>query len=330
MSLTTEQQTAAYAKTSVAVTAGAGTGKTHMLAERYLYYLRENGFSPLEIVAVTFTEKAAKELRSRIRALVAQQLPERTDLLAELEAAQISTLHALASRICREHSNEAGVPPDFSILDELEGELWRSDCLEAALAQLPARLYDLIPYSLMSKALESLIADPIAAERALCKGTQNWSDLAAQLQQQALEELLNHTSWEEAHNILDTYAGQTGDRREEARQQAIECMTALEQVAQGKQGELYAGIELKSLLEQLKDISLRGGSAKKWLDGGFDEVKEAITALRDLVKDALKEGLITLELGSIDTQLVEMLPALREAYGSVLDYLGFAAKAGNA
>ena len=141
MSLTTEQQTAAYAKTSVAVTAGAGTGKTHMLAERYLYYLRENDFSPLEIVAVTFTEKAAKELRSRIRALVAQKLPERTDLLAELEAAQISTLHALASRICREHPNEAEVPPDFSILDELEGELWLSECIEAALAQLPARLY---------------------------------------------------------------------------------------------------------------------------------------------------------------------------------------------
>ena len=85
--LTPEQQAAAYAPSSVVITAGAGTGKTHMLAERYLYYLRERNLSPLEIVAVTFTEKAATELRSRIRALVSRELPERWDLIAELEAA---------------------------------------------------------------------------------------------------------------------------------------------------------------------------------------------------------------------------------------------------
>lgn len=67
MSLTEQQQKAAYANHSVAVIAGAGTGKTHMLAERYLYHLRSHEFSPLEIVAVTFTEKAAAQLRSRIR-----------------------------------------------------------------------------------------------------------------------------------------------------------------------------------------------------------------------------------------------------------------------
>ncbi|MBD2012434.1 UvrD-helicase domain-containing protein [Microcoleus sp. FACHB-53] len=310
MSLTTEQQTAAYAKTSVAVTAGAGTGKTHMLAERYLYYLRENDFSPLEIVAVTFTEKAAKELRSRIRALVAKQLPDRTDLLAELEAAQISTLHALASRICREHPNEAGVPPDFTILDELEGELWLSDCLEAALAQLPARLYELIPYSLMSKALESLIADPIAAERALCKGTQNWSNLAAQLQQQALEELLNHPSWEEARNTLNQFVGKAGDRLEEFRQVAVQAMTAIESKE-----------NLQESLAAINSIKLNVGSKKNWQAGALEIVKDVLKNLRGQVEKALDADLITLEFGSIDTQLLEMLPALREAYGSVLDYL---------
>jgi ATP-dependent helicase/nuclease subunit A len=99
-SITPEQQAAAYAPCSVVITAGAGTGKTHMLAERYLYYLRERNLSPLEIVAVTFTEKAAIELRSRIRTLVSQELPQRLDLLAELEAAQISTIHALSARVC--------------------------------------------------------------------------------------------------------------------------------------------------------------------------------------------------------------------------------------
>ncbi len=63
MTLTPQQQAAAYADGSVAVIAGAGTGKTHMLAERYLYHLREGELSPLEVVAVTFTDKAAAELR---------------------------------------------------------------------------------------------------------------------------------------------------------------------------------------------------------------------------------------------------------------------------
>ncbi|MCS6868111.1 UvrD-helicase domain-containing protein, partial [Thermus sp.] len=80
--------------------AGAGTGKTHWMAERYLALL-EAGHSPLEVVAVTFTERAALELRNRIRKRVLERgLGER--VLAELEAAPIGTLHALAARICRE------------------------------------------------------------------------------------------------------------------------------------------------------------------------------------------------------------------------------------
>ncbi|NJL52321.1 MAG: UvrD-helicase domain-containing protein [Hydrococcus sp. SU_1_0] len=122
--LTPEQQAAAYAPCSVVITAGAGTGKTHMLAERYLYYLRERNLSPLEIVAVTFTEKAATELRSRIRSLVSQELPQRLDLLAELEAAQISTIHALSARVCQEHFQVINIPADFQVLDDLEGQGW--------------------------------------------------------------------------------------------------------------------------------------------------------------------------------------------------------------
>ena len=59
MSLTEEQQRAVSAKGSVVVVAGAGTGKTHMLTERYFRHLSEDGYSPLEVVAVTFTERPA-------------------------------------------------------------------------------------------------------------------------------------------------------------------------------------------------------------------------------------------------------------------------------
>ncbi|MDP9439417.1 MAG: UvrD-helicase domain-containing protein, partial [Actinomycetota bacterium] len=72
MSLTEEQRRAVSASSSVAVVAGAGTGKTHMLTERYLHHLSEDDYSPLEVVAVTFTEKAAAELKNRIRRRVTE------------------------------------------------------------------------------------------------------------------------------------------------------------------------------------------------------------------------------------------------------------------
>src|SRR5690606_16047358 len=111
-SLTPDQARAVSAGGSIAVVAGAGTGKTKMLAHRYLHHL-DKGLSALAVVAVTFTEKAAAELRSRIRTLVRSELSsdKRTEsqraklerAAVEIEAAQISTIHALAARICREH-----------------------------------------------------------------------------------------------------------------------------------------------------------------------------------------------------------------------------------
>jgi len=307
MSLTPKQAAAAHAIGSVTVTAGAGTGKTHMLAERYLYHLRVHNFSPLKIVAVTFTDKAATELRSRIRSLVTKQMSDRTDLLAELEAAQISTIHALATRICREHPEQADVSSDFTVLDELEGILWLDERIDEALDKLPAYLYEQVPYSLMSSAIKTLLKDPIATERALNRGTEDWSHLATQLRQKALEQLLS--TWQDALSILHTYIGQAGDLREVARQQIIAALTAFEQ---GEQ---------KPILESLVNIKLQGGSAKNWSDGGFNEVKEAITVIRDLAKDALKQGLVTCELGSADAQLVAILPAIREAFQLVQDYI---------
>ena len=310
MSLTPQQKAAVYADGNVAVIAGAGTGKTHMLAERYLYHLREHELSPLEVVAVTFTEKAAAELRSRIRSSVNQQLPERYDLLAELEAAQVSTIHALAVRICREHPLVADVPPDFAVLDELEGVLWSSQWFNEALDTLPRNLYELIPYSLMSQAMLALLKDPITAKEALEQGTECWQQLAQDLQKKALSELLEDPVWQEARDVLQAYMGPVGDLRETARQEVMEAILALEQ-----------GKDSQTILETLKKVSLRGGKPKQWLDGGFDEVKEEINKLKELAKRTLEKGLITLEIGTADEQLVTMLPALKEAFSLVQEYV---------
>jgi ATP-dependent helicase/nuclease subunit A len=311
MSLTPQQQAAAYAPNSVAVTAGAGTGKTFMLVERYLYYLREHQLSPLEMVAVTFTEKAAKELRSRIRQAVAQQLPQFPDSLAELEAAQISTIHALASRICREHPEAAGVPPDFSILDDLEGEIWLNDRLNEALDKIPDRLYQIIPYSQLSTALQSLISDPISAHRALAADPQQWELLAKEIQNRAIETLLSSSDWGEATAAIANYSGKAGDKIEDARQAAFNCILNLENKT----------AEPDVALTAITQIDLRGGSKKNWTSGALELVKDALKSLKEIAKAELKTGLVTLILGAADDRLMLMLPALCEAFEFVQSHL---------
>src|SRR4051812_15400439 len=107
------------------VWASAGTGKTRKLVEVYLELL-ESGVDPIHIVAVTFTEKAASEMRDRIRTAMYARLAESpesergrwTRILAVLPAAPISTIHGFCSLILREHGLALGLDPGFSILDE--------------------------------------------------------------------------------------------------------------------------------------------------------------------------------------------------------------------
>ncbi len=326
MSLTPEQQAAALAETSVAVTAGAGTGKTYMLAERYLYYLRDRDYSPLEIVATTFTEKAAKELRSRIRTLVSQQMSDRADLVAELEAAQISTIHALAARICREHPESAGVPYDFTIIDELEGKLWQSDRLDDALNKLPDRLYERIPYSLMRDSLERLLKDPISGDRALKQGTQHWQDIAERLRKQTVRELFNslkRPDVQEAIDVLHSYFGDKSDKLEQIRQDVLDGIAKLEHYIEKLNSE--AGYEslstLRSILAVFDSIKLTVGSKKKWKYGGLQDVKDAIKLIRAPFKDSKYRDVLTLELGEIDRQFSEILPDLQAAFQFVCEEL---------
>jgi ATP-dependent helicase/nuclease subunit A len=301
--LTEDQSRAVRAPGSVAVVAGAGTGKTHMLAERYAHHLLEDGLSPLEVVAVTFTELAADELRSRIRGRVREALADPEEALAELEAAQISTIHALCARICREHPEEAEVTPDFGILDEVGSLAWTADKLQDAVDQLPEKHFLALPYSLMQDVLEALLSDPIAADRALGVGPESWEELACRARKEALKEFLEDPVVSECRQTLSFYQGAPGDLMEEARAGAL---TSLE--------ELYSDDEVSEALEALCGISLKGGGKKRWGEGKLETVKDALKALRDRARVERRHGIVTLKLGPADERLKEVLPVVREAF----------------
>lgn len=310
MSLTPDQERAAHAPHSVCITAGAGTGKTFMLAARYLYHLQQ-GYSPLQIVAVTFTNKAATELRSRIRQTVLSQASDRSDWLAELEAAPISTFHSLASRICREQAQIVGIPPDFTALDEWEGQLWQTEHLAAALDHLPSELYANIPYSLMRAAMLAFLGDRLSAETALnCDSTQ-WENALKTFREKELEKLIQETIWQNAWQCFHQIIGKSGDKIEEARQIVLAAMVSIQ-----ARENIAAG------LNQIAKVALRGGSEKSWASKeDLAEVKKHLKAIKEWISPIEKAGLLTLTMGELDQQIVVTLPDLKRAFDFVQNYL---------
>ncbi|HEY5132690.1 MAG TPA: UvrD-helicase domain-containing protein, partial [Candidatus Krumholzibacteriaceae bacterium] len=124
--------------TSFCVEAGAGTGKTSLLVGRFLAIVESGKASCSQIVAITFTEKAAGEMKVRLRQKILERRADgavpasaRAKLDAaydELERSPISTIHSFAATILREHPIEAGVDPNFTQLDALESELFFDEC----------------------------------------------------------------------------------------------------------------------------------------------------------------------------------------------------------
>jgi ATP-dependent helicase/nuclease subunit A len=308
MRLTREQQAAVTARSSVAVTAGAGTGKTHLLVERYLFHLREQGMSPLDVVAVTFTNRAASELRARIRQALATRMSANEEWLAEIEAAPIGTIHGLCARICRDHPDAAGAPPSFEIIDDREGQLARLDWFNAALDRLPLRIYDEIPFSRLRGVLASLLADPVMAERALGVGMDEtplarWRELGELGKARVREELQGDTRWQAGLATLAAWTGPEEDTREIRRRTALELALRFMETSEASPDSLSG----------LANLDLRGGSEKKWVAGGFVEVKQALESLRDLARKALKR-VRHFELTAADQELERRLPILREAF----------------
>src|SRR5215468_9850077 len=93
----------------VLVLAGAGSGKTRVIAHRIAYLLGVEGVNPRRVMAVTFTNKAAEEMRRRVEDLV---------LPAGIRPPLIATFHSACVRILRERAGDAGLPPSFVIYDE--------------------------------------------------------------------------------------------------------------------------------------------------------------------------------------------------------------------
>ena len=127
-----EQQRAAVEATGeVFVSAGAGTGKTAVLVERFVRAVCDRGLDVDSILVITYTRRAAGELRTRIRAALAER--GRPDLARELDGAWISTIHGFCLRLLKAYPFAAGLDPRFRELDDAQGAVLRSEAFRQAL-----------------------------------------------------------------------------------------------------------------------------------------------------------------------------------------------------
>jgi ATP-dependent helicase/nuclease subunit A len=113
------------------VSAGAGSGKTRVLVERFVAAVVEDGLAVDRLLAITFTEKAAAEMRSRVRERLLE-LRER-ERAREAEAAAISTIHAFCSGLLRANALAAGLDPEYSVLDQPAADRLVLDAFDQAL-----------------------------------------------------------------------------------------------------------------------------------------------------------------------------------------------------
>jgi ATP-dependent helicase/nuclease subunit A len=117
-SVLTDEQEDSVARRSepLLLSAGAGSGKTSVLVERFVRAVRDDGIAPGKILAITFTDRAAGELRERVRARFLE-LGDR-EAARDTEAAFVGTFHGFCARVLRTHPLLAELDPEFAILEE--------------------------------------------------------------------------------------------------------------------------------------------------------------------------------------------------------------------
>ncbi|MEK6282617.1 MAG: UvrD-helicase domain-containing protein [Acidobacteriota bacterium] len=143
------QATAAYTlDRHISVTAGPGAGKTTVLVERYLHILREKKPASIDqIVAITFTNRAANEMRERLRKALDELLRNASGAERQrwmrykrtLDGAVITTIHGFCMRLLREFPVEAGLDPQFMLLDEHRAATLLAAAVEESLSEAIGR-----------------------------------------------------------------------------------------------------------------------------------------------------------------------------------------------
>ncbi|MBI5823351.1 MAG: UvrD-helicase domain-containing protein [Chloroflexi bacterium] len=327
---------------AIAVTAGAGSGKTLSLVGRYLHLL-EQGYPLRSILAITFTEKAAREMRSRIRnslSHASQNSPfdfaqgEPSSFIlhhSSFDSARIGTIHSLCAEILRAHPAEAGLDPQFEVFEEGLSAALQAEAIESALAwaatdEQSVALFGMFKENELRKILNALMSRrlDVTAESALADfhelptggcARQDFSPTEPRQQESNLIErfsvtlnsyLVTHLdspTWLDSLSVLNSLRSKSPEDKLELARQSV--LTQWTETQQARAAQNWDAI-LASLAALRKAISTQGQKAN-WDD--IETVREAMKVLRDIYDEHLK-FLAEKSRFALDEQLAAHLPAV--------------------
>jgi ATP-dependent helicase/nuclease subunit A len=298
------------------VDAGAGTGKTWVLVERFIHLLEEHPDWPLEsIIAITFTNKATREMRSRIREAVQEQAevaPPESHWHARrrsVDRLMVSTIHGLCAHILRENAIAAGVDPLFQTLDEVEAGLIKEQAINQTITELvdqASPALDLL-VSLHVRDLKNEMAQLLDQRGTVHRITGTLPDAETLLEQ-----------WAKGLEEMRWGLWQTELRINPNLEQALSYFEGLPVIdptdllasgvilAQDGGRALRTG-DLTGAIEHWQRISLRGGKRDNW--GGaeaFEELKAMLRSLQTSGKKLAAAG-CTASLNEQDEQAAAAL-----------------------
>ena len=277
--------------------AGAGTGKTTALVARIMALVR-SGVALGNIAAITFTEKAAAELRERLRRGLVEESHrasrEQAEILRgaldDLDGAAVCTLHSFAQRILREHTTEAGLPPRLEMLDEIGADMEFADSWERFVEEVLAEP-QMERALVLGDALGMRVANLRTAARSMAG---NWdlaaeripaleevpevpplefADLVAPMRELAGESRWHHevpldrlseaipAEYDALYHVLADL-GRLADRLDGAGE--LEAVVLLEEVAggrmpRGKKSNWHPGFDKEGARERLRELRSEAG-----------------------------------------------------------------------
>ncbi|MBX3180942.1 MAG: UvrD-helicase domain-containing protein [Candidatus Hydrogenedentes bacterium] len=323
MNYTREQQQAIESEARyLCVDAGAGSGKTRVLVDRVAHLLRQGRASLEEVVAITFTEKAALEMKERLRKAFRQAAPRDDpaafsfwrDLERRVDTAQITTIHAFCSRILRDNALFLGLDPDFAMISDAENAIMMERCIDEVLHGLIDRedpgalrlasefslhqLHGLCHELLMARGVVDRIrrAGGLESPEAL---RATWAAAAEAEQARFVRELGKNASAIALQHALLRYEGICDDpeeNRELWRLNMLEGLAALQRDVPRDEAEAALALILE------KPPGRANG--KRWPDrDAFDALGKDLTKVKKFIETAIELKEIDLDLLSLSAQL---------------------------
>ena len=304
---------------SMVVTAGAGTGKTFVLVEKYLNLIEKEGLRPGEILALTFTDKAASEMKDRVRTTITRRLVEDPKSRMWREAAEeviiapIMTFHAFCAQILREFAIEAGLEPSFTILDGGQALALKKEAFELLLRKPPADVRDSV-IRVLSQIEKFRLSEMVSAideqydryASFLARAAQNpgemvgiWKEFLDALREPEIEKFFADSANTSAIRDLLRLSRKYTNTTDSAVRYLNQVVPFLEQIRSDTPPEVLPGV-VRGFLA-VRPIG-RLGSKKNWDDADLLTFRGAKADLTDSLERALPYFELTIDPESAFTE----------------------------